>query len=184
MLPSSIFGAMLPSSILTAEKESSNFGAIRESSIFGAIRESSIFGAIRVSSIFGAIRESSIFGAIRESSIFGASRESSIFGAYRRLTTESSSCPELKKKSVFQARGCMRGLDQREQSKNVRPGVVSSKAEINLPPPLLSSSHLSCPPPPLHLNFNKFTQFDGWSSGLTVHFSSGLSLKSHVYRPT
>ena len=155
MLPSSIFGAMLPSSILTAEKESSNFGAIRESSIFGAIRESSIFGA---------------------------SRESSIFGAYRRLTTESSSCPELKKKSVFQARGCMRGLDQREQSKNVRPGVVSSKAEINLPPPF-SLLHTS-PAPPLHLNFNKFTQFDGWSSGLTVHFSSGLSLKSHVYRPT
>ena len=158
MLPSSIFGAILPSSILTAEKESSNFGAIRESSIFGAIRESSIFGA---------------------------SRESSIFGAYRRLTTESSSCPELKKKSVFQARGCMRGLDQREQSKNVRPGVVSSKAEINRPPPPPSLFFTPLlPPPPLHLNFNKFTQFDGWSSGLTVHFSSGLSLKSHVYRPT
>ena len=80
----------------------------------------------------------------------------------------------------------MRGLDQREQSKNVRPGVVSSKAEINLPPPPFSLLHTSPapPPPPLHLNFNKFTQFDGWSSGLTVHFSSGLSLKSHVYRPT
>ena len=119
------------SSIFGAIRESSIFGAIRESSIFGAIRVSSIFGAIRESSIFGAIRESSIFGAIRESSIFGASRESSIFGAYRRLTTESSSCPELKKKSVFQARCCMRGLDLREQSKNVRPGVVSLTAEIN-----------------------------------------------------